>query len=477
MNDPRRSIPAVEKLLDTDPLRALQARFGRERTVSRLREVAAEVRHSGRFDGAGAGGGPESDATLRDPQAWARAVERALTEEERGSLRRVLNATGVVLHTNLGRAPLAAAAVAAIARVASGYSNLEFDLVRGERGSRYDHCVGLLTRLTGAEDALVVNNNAAALVLALNTIALGGPVLVSRGELVEIGGGFRIPEMLERAGAVLVEVGTTNRTRLADYERAAAQRGAAALLKVHRSNFRIEGFTEEVPLEQLAGLARALGVPLVHDLGSGLLVDPGSLGLPAEPRARESLAAGADLVCVSGDKALGGPQAGIVVGRAPLVRAMRSNPLTRALRVDKGTLAALEVTLRLSLDPATARAEIPALRMIAADPAELKARAQALASGVTAASDGSGSTLRVAPGRSVVGGGTFPGVELPGWTVRVAPAAGIDASAIATALRAGDPPVVARVEEGELVLDLRTVDPEDDALLARRLRESLAGSA
>ena len=347
MIDPRRGIPALEQLLGAESIRALEARFGRERTVERLREAVARARD--------ASPGEWDEAAFADPARYAREVEAALAEEELGSLRRVINATGVVLHTNLGRAPLAAAAVAAMVRVASGYSNLEFDLGSGERGSRYDHCVGLLQRLTGAEDALVVNNNAAALVLALNTVARGGPVLVSRGELVEIGGGFRIYDMLERAGAVLVEVGSTNRTRLSDYRTAAEQEGAAALLKVHRSNFRIEGFTEEASVAELSELARELGVPLVHDLGSGLLLDPEGLRLPAEPRAGESLAEGADLVCVSGDKALGGPQAGIVVGAAELVQELRANPLCRALRVDKATLVALEVTLRLHLDPAIAR--------------------------------------------------------------------------------------------------------------------------
>ena len=463
MTDPRRHIPALERLLGAEPLLALQARFGRERTVERLREALDRVR------GGPAGDGDES--AFADPARYAREVEAALTEEERGSLRPVINATGVVLHTNLGRAPMAPAAVAAMARVAGGYSNLEFDLASGERGSRYDHCVGLLRRLTGAEDALVVNNNAAALVLALNTVALGGPVLVSRGELVEIGGGFRIPEMLERAGAVLVEVGTTNRTRLADYRAAAERDGAAALLKVHRSNFRIEGFTEEVSLGELSGLAHELGVPLIEDLGSGLLIDPVELGLPAEPRAGESVAAGADLVCVSGDKALGGPQAGIVVGAAGLVQALRRNPLCRALRVDKGTLAALEVTLRLHLDPAVALREVPALRMIAAAPDLLERRAEALASALAGSAR---AEARVAAGNSVVGGGTFPEVELPGWTVRLAPSAGAgDASLLAAALRDGDPPVVVRVEDGEVVLDLRTVAPDDDAQLARRLLEAL----
>ena len=463
MTDPRRYIPALERLLGADPIRALEARFGRERTVQRLREAVARAREGPPGDG-------DEDA-FANPARYAREVEAALTEEEIGSLRRVINATGVVLHTNLGRAPLAAAAVAAMVRVAGDYSNLEFDLGSGERGSRYDHCVGLLRRLTGAEDALVVNNNAAALILALNTVALGGPVLVSRGELVEIGGGFRILEMLERAGAVLVEVGSTNRTRLADYRVAAEQAGAAALLKVHRSNFRIEGFTEEASVVELSELARELGVPLVHDLGSGLLLDPAALRLPAEPNPGESLAEGADLVCVSGDKALGGPQAGIVVGSAELVQAMRGNPLCRALRVDKGTLAALEVTLRLHLDPAVAQREVPALRMIAATPEVLRDRAESLASEL---SDSGGPKVRVAAGGSVVGGGTFPGVELPGWTVRLEPPEGAgDASALAAALRGGDPPVVGRVEDGEVVLDLRTVDPGDDGLLARRLREVL----
>ena len=463
MTDARRFIPALERLLGAEPIRALEARFGRERTVQRLREALARAREGSPGDG--------DEDEFSNPARYAREVEAALTEEERGSLRRVINATGVVLHTNLGRAPLAAAAVAAMVRVAGGYSNLEFDLGSGERGSRYDHCVGLLRRLTRAEDALVVNNNAAALILALNTVALGAPVLVSRGELVEIGGGFRIPEMLERAGALMVEVGSTNRTRLADYRVAAEQAGAAALLKVHRSNFRIEGFTEEASMAELSELARELGVPLVHDLGSGLLLDPAALRLPAEPNPGDSLAEGADLVCVSGDKALGGPQAGIVVGSADLVQAMRGNPLCRALRVDKGTLAALEVTLRLHLDPEVAQREVPALRMIAATPEVLRNRAEALASEL---SDSGGAKVRVAEGGSVVGGGSFPGVELPGWTVRLAPreSAG-DASALAGALRGGDPPVVGRIEDGEVVLDLRTVDPNDDELLARQLREAL----
>jgi L-seryl-tRNA(Ser) seleniumtransferase len=295
-----------------------------------------------------------------------------------------VNATGVVLHTNLGRAPLAAAAVEAMVAAAQDYTNLEYDLERGERGSRYVHCASLLAELTGADAALVVNNAAAALVLALNTLARGRGVLVSRGELVEIGGGFRIPEMLERSGARLVEVGATNRTRMGDYERAFDEEDVGTILKVHRSNFRITGFTEEATLAQLAELARARNVPLVHDLGSGLMLEAATLGLADEPLPHDSLAAGSDLVTFSGDKLLGGPQAGLVVGSADLVAQMRANPLCRALRVDKVTLAGLEATLRLYRDPEQAREEIPVLRMLAEEPAAVQTRAAAAAAALAA---------------------------------------------------------------------------------------------
>ena len=445
------------------PLEALRRRYGRERTLHALRAEVDRVR--------GAVGERGEAALPPDEAAWAGAVEARLAAEERGSLRRVVNATGVVLHTNLGRAPLAAAAGEAVDRAVRGYTNLELDLETGRRGSRYDHCAGLLRRLTGGEDALVVNNNAAALLLALNTLAMGKGVLVSRGELVEIGGGFRIPEILERSGARLVEVGSTNRTRLEDY-RAAAGGDVSLILKVHRSNFRIEGFTEEAPLAGLAELARELSVPLLHDLGSGLFLDPRVLGLPPEPLAAESIEAGADLVAVSGDKLLGGPQAGMLAGRGELVARLRSNPLCRALRVDKGTLAALEATLRLHLEPARARQEIPALRMLCLTADELLERAHLLQARLEAA--GARGELRVAPGSAVVGGGTFPGVELPGWTLRVRAAEG-DAGHLAARLREGDPPVIVRVEEGEAVLDLRTVAPGEEDILLRRLRETLGG--
>jgi L-seryl-tRNA(Ser) seleniumtransferase len=394
----------------------------------------------------------------------------------------VINATGVILHTNLGRAPLAESVREAMARAGAGYSNLEYDLSRGERGSRYDHCVRLVTELTGSEDALVVNNNAAAVTLALNTLALGGQVLVSRGELVEIGGGFRIPEILSRAGAGLREVGTTNRTRLEDYREALEEEGADVILKVHRSNFRISGFTEEAGLEALSELARERGIPLVHDLGSGMLVEAEAVGLPPEPRPRDSLAHGADVVAFSGDKLMGGPQAGILAGSGELISAMRRNSLCRALRVDKVTLAGIEATLLLYRDPARAVTEVPALRMLGEVAEDVKARATRVAEALESVP----LECRVVESSAVVGGGTYPEVELESWAVRItseadaasAPTASPPTASAATAselarlLREGDPPVIARVEDDALLLDLRTVTPGEEEDLVRRVREA-----
>jgi L-seryl-tRNA(Ser) seleniumtransferase len=370
----------------------------------------------------------------------------------------------VVLHTNLGRAPLSDAAREAMARAGKGYSNLEFDLAEGERGSRYLHCVELLKEITGAPAALVVNNNAAAVVLALSTLAQGREVLVSRGELVEIGGGFRIPDILARSGATLREVGTTNRTRVADYQEAAKEGRAAAILKVHRSNFRISGFTEEASLEELGALAREAGLALIHDLGSGLLVEPEPLGLPAEPRAPESLPAGAHVVTVSGDKLLGGPQAGIILGETEVVERMKKNPLTRAFRVDKVTLAGLEATLRHYLDPQEALREVPALRMLAESRETLAERSHRVADALRA----SGLQVEVEEGEGRVGGGTYPGVPLPGWVLKVR-TPGRSAQRAAQALRLGEIPVVGRREENDLVLDLRTVPQEEEAALIQAL--------
>jgi L-seryl-tRNA(Ser) seleniumtransferase len=381
----------------------------------------------------------------REPGSLVDAVVDELTKARKPSLRRVLNATGVLVHTNLGRAPLAAAALERVAEVGSGYSNLEYDLTRGERGSRQDHLSALLCRLTGAEAALVVNNNAAAVLLALAALAEGREVVVSRGELIEIGDGFRIPDVLARSGARLVEVGTTNRTRAADYERAIGPE-TALLLRVHQSNFRVVGFSELPTLVQLAAIARSRELPLVDDLGSGAL---GALG--DEPTPAESLRAGADLVSFSGDKLLGGPQAGIVVGRAALVERLRRHPLQRALRADKLTLAALEGTLALALDPAKAAYEIPVLRMFHEPLAQVRARAERLTELV-------GGEVEETVAR--VGGGALPLAELPSAACAVE-------EALAERLRLGEPPVVSVVRDGRTLLDCRTLtDAEVDEVVA-----------
>jgi L-seryl-tRNA(Ser) seleniumtransferase len=445
----------VDTLLLTEPVQGLVALHPRGRVVDAVRAVAEEVRRA-------VADAPEAGPDVASPEWWAARAAERLRADDVPSLRPVINATGVVLHTNLGRAPLAPAAREAMVRAAQGYDNLELDLESGRRGSRYHHCAGLLAELAGAPAALVVNNAAAALVLALNTVARGRGVAVSRGELIEIGGGFRIPEILERSGATLVEVGSTNRTRTGDYAEALASGGVVAVMKVHRSNFRITGFTEEAPLAELSALCRGAGIPLLHDLGSGLFASPAALGLPPEPRAREALEAGAHLVVVSGDKLLGGPQAGLVVGEEALVAAMRANPLCRALRVDKVTLAGLEATLRLYRDPERALAEIPTLRMLGASPDALRGRAEALAARLAAAGvTGCGAV----PHDGAVGGGTYPDVPLPSWAVALEGPAG--AEALALALRRGDPPVVGRIEGERVLLDVRTVDPSEEGALQR----------
>jgi L-seryl-tRNA(Ser) seleniumtransferase len=380
-------------------------------------------------------------------------VECALAElarARRPRLRRVINATGVIVHTNLGRAPLAQAALERVQEIGGGYSNVEYDLAEGGRGSRQDHCADLLRRLTGAESALVVNNNAAAVLLALAALAEGREVLVSRGELIEIGDGFRIPDVLERSGARLVEVGTTNRTRAADFERAVGSE-TALLLRVHQSNFRLVGFTEQPALRDLAAVARRHELPLVDDLGSGALLASNTVLLGDEPDARASIAAGADLVCFSGDKLLGGPQAGIVVGRAELVERLRRHPLQRALRADKLTLAALEGTLALYLDPERAARALPVLRMLA-EPAEaVQARAERLA-------ELTGGEIEQTVAR--VGGGALPLTELQSFACALE-------EALAARLRETEPPVIALVRDARTLLDCRTVrDDEVDGVAA-----------
>jgi L-seryl-tRNA(Ser) seleniumtransferase len=395
----------------------------------------------------------------------ARLQNRAanlVTQMSQLSLRRVINATGVIVHTNLGRAPLSEAARQAIMATAQGYSNLELDLARGERGSRQDHVEHLLRELTGAEDALAVNNGAAAVLLAV--AALAGPgtdVVVSRGQLVEIGGGFRIPEVIAQSGAKLLEVGTTNRTRLADYRLAieSADPRPAAVLRVHQSNFRALGFVEDVPVGELT----TLGIPVIDDVGSGVLADSALWpALGDEPSITESVAAGTSLVCCSGDKLLGGPQTGLIVGSREAVAKARRHPLARAMRIDKLSLAALEATLRLYRDPERAREEIPVLAMLAASAGQLSDRAAELASRI-------GAGAEPTPCSGKVGGGALPLLELPGFAVALSG----DPVAIATRLREGEPPVICRVHDGRALLDVRTVDPGELDTLARAAQAAL----
>ena len=458
MSDPRREIPSVDALLASPEFEPILKGFPRQLVVTVTRIVIEEIRNS-----LLAG---DKDIEPDGLDYYARTVLIRLGKETMPSLRGVINATGVVLHTNLGRAPLAEVAADAMAAAARGYSNLEYDVESGKRGSRYDHCVKLLRELTGAEDAIVVNNNAAALVLVLNTTAKGKGVAVSRGELVEIGGGFRIPEILERAGAFLVEVGSTNRTRLSDYEDSIKKGEVAAILKVHRSNFRITGFTEDTTLASLADLANQEGIPLLHDLGSGLFITADALALPAEPLASDSLNMGADLVAVSGDKLLGGPQAGIILGNSELINSLRQNPLCRALRVDKVTLAGLEATLQLYRDPGQALESIPTLRMLGNTPESLGKRCEDLDAELTGL--GIGSSIVESEGR--VGGGTYPGVKLPGFALALDGPHG--AEALAMHLRNGDPPVIARIVDKRVFIDLRPVLPGQENDLVRRVREA-----
>jgi L-seryl-tRNA(Ser) seleniumtransferase len=424
-----RDLPSVDELLRDERL----AGEPHDLAVEAARSALARAR--------------EEIAAGNDPEPLVDTVLEELGRARSPSLRRVLNATGVLVHTNLGRAPLAEAALARVAEVGGGYSNLEYDLARGARGSRQDHLGPLLERLTGAEAALVVNNNAAAVLLALAALAEAREVVVSRGELIEIGDGFRIPDVLARSGAQLVEVGTTNRTRAADYEHAIGPE-TAVLLRVHQSNFRVVGFAERPQLSELAAIAGRYELPLVDDLGSGALA-----GIGDEPTPAESLRAGADLVCFSGDKLLGGPQAGIVVGRADLVERLRRHPLQRALRADKLTLAALEGTLALALDPAT-RDDVPVLRMLH-EPIELvRARAERLAELV-------GGEVEETVAR--VGGGALPLAELPSAACAVE-------ESLAEALRLGEPPVIAVVRDGRTLLDCRTLSDAEVERVAAAVR-------
>ena len=402
-------------------------------------------------------------------EAIVGSARRLLEERDRSILQPVLNATGVLVHTNLGRVPLGEEQLAAVARVSSGYSNLEYDLARGQRGSRYDHAQRLLVEATGAEAALVVNNNAAALLLSLTALCAGREVVISRGELIEIGGEFRIPEVVEVSGVRLVEVGTTNRTHARDYERALTNE-TAAILKVHPSNYRITGFTSSVSARELARLARDRGLMFIHDVGSGLLGEVASFPQASlEPPVELSVAEGADLVTFSGDKLLGGPQAGVIVGRADHIARISKHPLLRALRVDKMTLAALEATVLAYLEGN--EASLPLWRLALASSDEIERRARALAATLERSGKGKLKVEAVAT-ESVTGGGSMPGRTLASWATALSHAE-MSAADVMLRLRSGSPPVVARVEDDRVLLDLRTVFPEDDDVLSRAVREAL----
>src|SRR5437773_632261 len=435
MSDPRRRLPAVEALLAERDIAALLATHPRSLVLRAVRET---------IDAARADGGTVP------LEGWGAAVRARAYRLAAPSLGPVINATGVVLHTNLGRAPLAATAIAALRRVAGEYANLEYDVAAGSRGSRHALCRGLLLELTGAADALVVNNAAGALLLALSALARDGAAVVSRGELVEIGGAFRIPDIMARSGAKLVEVGATNRTHRKDYEGAIGP-ATRLLLKVHRSNFQVTGFTADVPPQEVAAIARAARVASLFDLGSGLLLDLSPWGLAGEPTVAVALASGVDAVVFSGDKLLGGPQAGILLGTQAAIEACRTDPLARAVRSYKFTLAALEATLALYRDPEAARREIPVLRMLTEDVAAIRRRGEALQRGV-------GKDAELVEGESEVGGGSFPGKTLKTWLVQLT-SDRLTSEVLAARLRAGDPPIIARIPDDRVVLDPRTIFP------------------
>ncbi|HET7011959.1 MAG TPA: L-seryl-tRNA(Sec) selenium transferase, partial [Anaerolineales bacterium] len=442
-------LPSVERLLQTEAGEALRSEFGHSLSVQAVRTALENARAAIRSGGAS----PSTEDILKEARHWMQAAVEP-------SLRPVVNATGVILHTNLGRAVLSREAQQAVQAAASSYTTLEYDLERGERGQRGLHAEPLLRQLTGAEAALVVNNNAAAVLLALAALAGRRRVVVSRSQLVEIGGGFRIPEILKQSGAKLVEVGTTNRTHRRDYEAALAE-GAALVLRAHHSNFKIVGFTREPGLVELVEVGEKFGVPVLDDLGSGALLDTADFGLGHEPMVQESLQAGAALVAFSGDKLLGGPQAGLLVGKAELIERLRRHPLARAVRPDKLCLAALSATL-VHYVKNEAVERVPVWRMIAARESDLRARAETWAALL-------GGEIRA--GRSTIGGGSLPEETLPTWIVALP---GSHPDALAEDLRRQDPPVIARIEQSGLVLDPRSVLPEEDEVLLAGVQRSLA---
>jgi L-seryl-tRNA(Ser) seleniumtransferase len=446
-----RRIPSIEHLRQLPAIRALEAEFGQTTVVDALRTEAERVRQHL------ASGGQIEDVT----EAVVRAVPDRLRETAAPSLQHVVNATGVIIHTNLGRAPLSRRALERVAGLAGGYTNLEYDVAAGARGRRDLHAERLICRLTGAEAAVVVNNNAAATLLGLAALAAGREVIISRGELVEIGGGFRVPDVMAQSGAILREVGTTNRTRAADYAAAISER-TGLILRVHPSNFRVTGFTERPSVEALVAIGRRFGVSVAEDLGSGYLRIPAVDALRDEPDVRATLRAGADLVMFSGDKLLGGPQAGILAGQERAVTLVRRHPLMRALRVDKMTYAALEATLE-SYAAGRAEEDVPVAAMIAMTAEAIEARARRMVERVAPSLH-----AEIVDGMSTIGGGSAPGSTLPTRLIALRQD-GASPDTLAAALRAQQPPVIARIENDRVVLDLRTVRPEEDAIVESAL--------
>jgi L-seryl-tRNA(Ser) seleniumtransferase len=466
-DNPFRDLPSVNEILDLPGLRALAREHSHEAIVAAVRQELTDLRglvkQGTALDGLG------------EPVAIAGRVAERLGRDVRPKLRPIINATGIVLHTNLGRAPTAEEAARAAYEAARGYLNLELDLDTGKRSSRQSAVREWICRLTGAESATAVNNNAAATVIVLRALCHGKEVIVSRGQLIEIGGSFRIPDIMAVSGATLREVGTTNITRLSDYERAVGP-NTGALMQIHTSNYRVSGFTKEVPLADLAGLGKKRGLPVFDDVGSGALIDFGRFGFRGEPLARQSLAAGADLVLFSGDKLLGGPQAGIIAGKKEHIQKIEKDPLMRAFRLDKMTLAALEATLRLYLHEERALREVPILRMLAAPLDELRQRAEALAErlrGIPLLS-----VVQVAHDESYVGGGSLPDQAMRSWVVELE-SEGLGDAELARRLRTGSPAVMARLRDGRVILDVRTVLPHHEAALVEAVRRALesAGGA
>ena len=441
-----RNLPKTDLIMDLPLMQPFLASAGRKTALEAVRKAVEEMRQA-------LLSGADPDISLE--VAAARACE-ILKRDDQPSLRKVINATGIILHTNLGRALLNRQAAEKAANIACSYSTLEYNVELGQRGSRHDHVGKLIAQVTGAEDAMAVNNNAAATLLCLVALAYKKEVVVSRGELVEIGGSFRVPEIMEQGGTVLKEIGTTNKTHFADYERAIGE-NTAALLKVHPSNYRVIGFTEDVPAEQLAQLAHSKGLPLIYDLGSGLLHDLSSYGLD-EPTAQKALAAGADVILFSGDKLLGGPQAGIIAGKKEYIDKMKKHPLARVVRVDKMTLAALEETLRIYRDPKEAMRKIPVLNMVTRPAEELRTEAQGFAAGLAA--EGLNAYVGIREETSRVGGGSAPMLDLKTWCVWIRPEE-MSVDELQEKLRLWEMPIVARISEGELLLDMRTLSTGD----------------